>query len=78
MSRTAAAREQISGLTPRERDVLALVGAGLSNAQIARRLHLVEGTVKAHVSAILTRLDARNRVQAAILAHEAGLLDPEG
>ncbi|MEV8637704.1 response regulator transcription factor [Streptosporangium sp. NPDC051023] len=71
--RTAAARERVAVLTPRERDVLALVGEGLSNAQIARRLHLVEGTVKAHVSAILTRLGARNRVQAAILAHEAEL-----
>ncbi|MER5323427.1 response regulator transcription factor [Streptosporangium roseum] len=75
MTRVVAAREQVAALTPRERDVLALVGAGLSNGQIARRLYLVEGTVKAHVSAILTRLGARNRVQAAILAHEAGLLD---
>ncbi|MDP9845960.1 response regulator [Streptosporangium lutulentum] len=75
MTRAAAAREQVGTLTPRERDVLALVGAGLSNGQIARRLHLVEGTVKAHVSAILARLGARNRVQIAILAHEAGLLD---
>ncbi|GAA3098640.1 response regulator [Streptosporangium carneum] len=73
--KAAAAREQVAALTPRERDVLALVGEGLSNAQIARRLHLVEGTVKAHVSTILTRLGARNRVQVAILAHEAGLLD---
>ncbi|OUC80197.1 response regulator [Streptosporangium minutum] len=75
MTRAVAAREQVTALTPRERDVLALVGAGLSNGQIARRLYLVEGTVKAHVSAILTRIGARNRVQAAILAHEAGLLD---
>jgi DNA-binding NarL/FixJ family response regulator len=75
MTRAAAARERLGTLTPRERDVLALVGAGLSNGQIARRLHLVEGTVKAHVSAILARLGARNRVQIAILAYEAGLLD---
>lgn len=54
--------------------MLALVGAGLSNAEIARRLHIVEGTVKAYVSTILTRLDVRNRVQAAIVAHEAGLV----
>ncbi|MBG0812847.1 response regulator transcription factor [Planomonospora sp. ID82291] len=77
LARAAAARDRIDGLTPREREVLTLLGAGLSNAQIARRLHLVEGTVKAHVSAILTRLGARNRVQAAIRAYEAGLLDPE-
>ncbi|WP_326820635.1 response regulator transcription factor [Streptosporangium sp. NBC_01639] len=75
MTRATAARERVAALTPRERDVLALVGAGLSNGQIARRLYLVEGTVKAHVSAILTRLGARNRVQAAILAYEAGLPD---
>jgi DNA-binding NarL/FixJ family response regulator len=62
-------------LTPRERDVLALVGAGRSNQEIARALHLSEGTVKAHVSAILLRLDAKNRVQAAITAYEAGLTD---
>ncbi|MCG5220045.1 response regulator transcription factor [Streptosporangium sp. KLBMP 9127] len=76
MSREAAARARIAALTPREREVLGLVGSGLSNAQIARRLHLVEGTVKAHVSAVLTRLDAANRVQIAIIAHEAGLLNP--
>ncbi|NKZ08708.1 response regulator [Actinomadura latina] len=71
----ARARRRTAGLTPRERDVLALLGAGLPNAEIAARLHLVEGTVKAYVSAILTRLDVRNRVQAAVLAHEAGLVD---
>ncbi|MBT2211952.1 MULTISPECIES: response regulator transcription factor [Actinomadura] len=71
----ARARERTEALTPRERQVLALLGAGLSNAEIARRLHVVEGTVKAYVSAILTRLDVRNRVQAAVLAYEAGLVE---
>jgi DNA-binding NarL/FixJ family response regulator len=74
MARGAQARDRIEALTEREREVLALVGAGLSNAEIASRLHIVEGTVKAYVSAILTRLDVRNRVQAAIIAHEAGLV----
>jgi len=74
MSRAAAAKEQVDALTPRELEVLSLVGAGLSNAEIARRLFLVEGTVKAYVSAILTRLQVKNRVQAAIVAYEAGLV----
>ncbi|TDD58751.1 response regulator, partial [Actinomadura rubrisoli] len=71
----ARARRRIAGLTPRERQVLALLGAGLSNAEIAGRLHVVEGTVKAYVSAILTRLEVRNRVQAAVIAFEAGLVE---
>ncbi|MFD0904597.1 response regulator [Actinomadura sediminis] len=75
ISQEARARRRIADLTPRERQVLALVGAGLSNAEIARRIHVVEGTVKAYVSAILTRLDVKNRVQAAIVAYEAGLVD---
>jgi DNA-binding NarL/FixJ family response regulator len=74
MARAAAAKEQIDVLSPREREVLALVGAGLSNAEIAGRLYLVEGTVKAYVSAVLTRLAVKNRVQAAIVAYEAGLV----
>jgi DNA-binding NarL/FixJ family response regulator len=67
------ARQRVAALTGREREVLALLGAGHSNAEIGRTLHLVEGTVKAHVSSILVKLDARNRVRAAIVAHQAGL-----
>ncbi|MEU7524127.1 response regulator transcription factor [Saccharothrix sp. NPDC042600] len=74
LGRAAAARAKVDALTPRERDVLTLVGAGMSNAQIAKRLDLVEGTVKGHLSAILSRLGLDNRVQAAVLAHEAGLV----
>jgi DNA-binding NarL/FixJ family response regulator len=77
MTRQAAARERVAALTPRERDVLALVGAGLSNAEIGQRLYLVEGTVKAYVSAVLSRLGVKNRVQAALLAYEAGLVDTD-
>jgi DNA-binding NarL/FixJ family response regulator len=78
MARTPYARDRLTGLTDREREVLALVGAGLSNAEIARRLHLVEGTVKSYLTSIFTRLEVRNRVQAAILAYEAGLVPPTG
>ncbi|WP_435850210.1 response regulator [Streptomyces uncialis] len=78
LGRATAARARTDTLTPREREVLALVGAGLSNPEIARRLHLVEGTVKAYVSAILDRLSVRNRVQAAIVAYEAGLTAEDG
>ena len=74
MARAAAAKEQVAVLSPRELEVLGLVGAGLSNAEIAARLFLVEGTVKAYVSAILLRLAVKNRVQAAIVAYEAGLV----
>ncbi|MCT2590056.1 response regulator transcription factor [Streptomyces sp. N2-109] len=74
LSRGARARARTDELTAREREVLALVGQGLSNAEIARRLHLVEGTVKGHVSAILERLQVGNRVQAAIVAYESGLV----
>ncbi|MFV2172954.1 response regulator [Actinomadura sp. LOL_016] len=78
ITQEARARRRTADLTPRERQVLALVGAGLSNAEIAHRLHVVEGTVKAYVSAILTRLEVKNRVQAAIVAYEAGLVDGTG
>nr|WP_225953798.1 response regulator transcription factor [Kibdelosporangium phytohabitans] len=70
----SGARERVSVLTPTQTDVLTLVGSGLSNADIAARLHIAEGTVKAHVTVIFGRLGVRNRVQAAILAHQAGLV----
>ena len=69
------ARERIGKLTEREREMLAAVGRGLSNAEIGRELFMSEATVKAHVSRVLVKLDATNRVQVAILAHDAGLLD---
>ncbi|WP_433701927.1 response regulator [Nocardiopsis sp. CA-288880] len=74
LSRESAARERVGRLTAREREVLALVGEGCSNDEVARRLAIAPGTVKVHVGAILTGLGVRNRVQAAVLAHEAGLL----
>ncbi|MFF2849771.1 response regulator [Streptomyces sp. NPDC058001] len=71
---TEAALRRTEDLTPAERDVLRLLGTGLSNAEIAGQLHLSAGTIKAHISRILTRTGCANRVQAAVLAHDAGLL----
>jgi DNA-binding NarL/FixJ family response regulator len=69
------ARQQLDALTGREREVVVAVAQGLSNAEIGRRLFMSEATVKAHVSRALAKLGMSNRVQAAILAHDAGLLN---
>nr|BEK68198.1 response regulator transcription factor [Kitasatospora purpeofusca] len=68
------ARAAVAGLTPREREVLACIGAGLSNGEIAGRLEMAEATTKTHVSRILAKLGLRSRVQAAILAQDLGLM----
>ncbi|MFC5154488.1 response regulator transcription factor [Streptomyces amakusaensis] len=74
--RTAAAR--LDSLAEREREVAIAVGRGQSNAEIAASLYLSVPTVKTHVSRILAKLGLNNRVQIALLAHDAGLLDEDG
>ncbi|MGW5885588.1 response regulator [Streptomyces koyangensis] len=71
-TRRARARERLATLAPREREVALAVGRGASNAEIAAELYLSVATVKAHVSRVLARLGLNNRVQIALLTHEAG------
>jgi len=73
-TRRARAGSRLTVLNDREREVAVEVGKGRSNAEIAAALHLSVPTVKTHVSSILTKLGLNNRVQIAILAHDAGLL----
>jgi DNA-binding NarL/FixJ family response regulator len=82
VERALAAEEQAAvqvpaGLTDRELEVLALVGVGLSNAEIADALHVGVTTVKTHVSTAMDKLGLRNRTQAAVVAHRIGLVDAE-
>jgi DNA-binding NarL/FixJ family response regulator len=77
--RRTRARERVAVLGEREREVAVAVGHGLSNAEIAGRLFMSVPTVKTHVSRILAKLNLNNRVQIALLAYDAGLLDvPDG
>ncbi|MFF4250730.1 response regulator [Streptomyces sp. NPDC001663] len=80
-TRRTRARERIAALNDREREVAVAVGRGLANAEIAAALFMSVATVKTHVSRILAKLDLNNRVQIALLAYDAGLLDgsePDG
>ncbi|WTA84086.1 response regulator transcription factor [Streptomyces antimycoticus] len=72
-SPTTPSPAALASLTPREREVLACLGQGLSNAQVAARLSMAEATVKTHVSRLLNKLELRSRVQAAVLAQELGV-----
>ncbi|GAA3461825.1 response regulator [Saccharothrix longispora] len=71
--RRQEAVRQVAGLTEREVEVLALLGLGMSNADVGQRLHMSEATVKTYVSRLLAKLGLTNRVQAALLARDAGL-----
>lgn len=72
-SRHAAA---VASLTPREHEVFTLIAQGLSNPEIAAKLYLSEATVKTHVGHILAKLEARDRVQAVVIAYETGIVAP--
>jgi len=72
----AGGQRAVGGITERERDVLTLIGRGLSNTEIAADLTLSIATVKTYVTRLLTKLDARDRVQLVIIAYDAGLVAP--
>ena len=71
-------RRSLDAITDRERDVLTLIGRGLSNSEIAQHLHLAQATVKTHIGRLLAKLNARDRAQLVIAAYESGLLKDQG
>jgi DNA-binding NarL/FixJ family response regulator len=75
-SRPGPGLRELTGITGREREVLRLVGLGLSNAEIAAALYITVGTAKTHVARLLAKLGARDRVHLVITAYQAGLVDP--
>lgn len=66
----------LSGLSPREREILGLIGAGLTNREIGKRLYLSEKTIKNHISRLLAELGVERRIQAAVLATQASGAGP--
>ena len=73
---TETPRGNVAGLTPRQTQILRLVARGLSNEQIEQELHISHATCKTHISALLSRLQARDRAQLVIAAYENGLVSP--
>jgi DNA-binding NarL/FixJ family response regulator len=76
VERSTEASRALARLTPRELEVLRLIAAGRSNAELAGELHLAETTVKTHVGRLLDKLGARDRVQLVVLAHRWGVVNP--
>ncbi|MDR6970329.1 response regulator transcription factor [Leifsonia shinshuensis] len=72
----APGHDPVAALTPREREILAAIGEGLSNGEIGARFYLTESTVKTHVGRVLAKLHLRDRVHAVIFAYENGLREP--
>jgi len=75
-TREASSLPGVSDLTPREREVVALIASGLSNEEIARKIYVSQSTVKTHAARAMTKLAARDRAQLVVFAYQAGLVRP--